>query len=187
MIFHQVIRYFSACCNFIGKPPADNRRMMVALRNQFPHLIQRILAAIRHVHCNVGDLRPDDHAVFITQIIKFLCVLVMCQPDRIRTDFVDQLHVFPVLCQRKGITDALTILMPRNTPQRITPTIEKETILRINFEFSAAKAQGNVIFLMIFCQKHRIRRIKIWIIYPIPKVNIVYYDLCRCISIFYGY
>ena len=52
--------------NFIAQSPDSDGRMVIALGNQLFHLMQRIFPSVPHVHGNIGNLRPDDNAVFIT-------------------------------------------------------------------------------------------------------------------------
>ena len=157
--------------------------MVMALRDQFSHLVKCILPTVRHMHRDVRDLCPDQNALFITQIIKFLCVLIMCQPDRICSDLADKLHiqfmVFPCQC----ISYARLILMTGNTAQRIGTSIQTEALLRIKLQFPAAEFQRHRIFFLPVIQKNRFCLIEIRIFRPIPEVHIFQSNFCAGISI----
>ena len=111
VIFHQAFRYFAGCGDFIGKSPAYDGRMVVALCDQFTHLGDGILSAVVHMHCDIRNLSPYDHTVFITEIIEFLGMLVMGKTNRIGADFTDHLHVFSVFLNGQGIAELGSVLV----------------------------------------------------------------------------
>ena len=102
---------FAGCGDFIGQSPAYDGRMVVALCDQLTHLGDGILSAVVHMHCDIRNLSPYDHTVFITEIIEFLGMLVMGKTNRIGADFTDHLHVFSVFLDGQGIAELSSVLM----------------------------------------------------------------------------
>ena len=117
-IFHGICRCHGAAtgCDLIGQPPAYNRRMIIALCNQLPHLVKSVPAAIWHVLGDVWDFRPDDQPIFITKVIKFLCVLIMSQSNRVCANLLDDLHIFFMFFYGQGVSKARAVLMAAHPP-----------------------------------------------------------------------
>ena len=72
---------------------------------------------------NIRDLRPDNHTVLVTQIVKVRIVLIMCQTDGICTHLIDQLHILSVMLRQKGVSHAPSVLMARYPAERIRLSI----------------------------------------------------------------
>lgn len=177
MVFHQIFGH-TMHRHLIAQTPADNGWMIIALGNEFPHLVQRILSAVWHMFCDIGNFRPYHHAVFVAQVVKFLGMLIMCKPNGVGTHFPNNIHILPMFPDRKGIAKPLPILVAADTPKGIHSAIEKEALLRIKGDASASKTGHYLIF-----SKFRFCGIKIRIFYAIPQMNIVEYKFRLCISI----
>ena len=119
--------------------------MIIALGDQLPHLIQRVLAATRHMLGDIGDLRPDDQAVFIAQIIKFLGVLIVGQADGVGPDLPDKSHILPVLFDRQRTAQPGPILMAADAPQRITASVQDKALFRIKSDGAHAETGADFI------------------------------------------
>ena len=105
--------------DLVGKPPGDDAGVVVVLDDQLFHLIDGVLPAARHMLGDVGYLRPDDHAVSVTQVVEVLIVLVVGQTDGVGTDLPDQRHVLIVVRPGQGVADALAVLVAGNTVEGI--------------------------------------------------------------------
>ena len=123
VIFQQIFIDRAGRGYFVAQSPDNDGRMIITLSDQFLHLTQRIVPAVFHVHGDIGNLRPDNDTVFVTQVIKFIRVLVMCEAQRIGTDLPDDFHIFPMMFDHQRISDAFMVLMAADAPQRIAPPI----------------------------------------------------------------
>ena len=85
--------------------------------------MQRFFPAVFHIHGDIGNFRPDDDAVLVAQIIKFLRMLVMGKAQRIRPQLPDNLHILSVMFHRQRIADTFPVLMAADAPQRITAAV----------------------------------------------------------------
>ena len=119
MVAQHIVPVLSRDRNLIGNSPGHDARMVIILHNQLPHLEKRIVLSIWHMRGYIRDLRPHNHSLAVAQIIKILVVLVMRQPDRIRTDFPNQLHILLHLLAGNRVADPLPVLVPGYPAQRI--------------------------------------------------------------------
>ncbi len=93
--------------------------MIIGLRDQLPHLADRVLSASRHEFCDERDLRPDNDAVFIAKVVEFLRVLIMRKPQRVGADVFYDFHVFLHHGGRQRVSGALPVLMAGYAAKRI--------------------------------------------------------------------
>ena len=117
VVFQQVPVHGAGGGDLVGEAPAHDGGMVVALHHQFFHLGQGVGPAIPHVHGDVGDLRPYHQAVFVAEVVKFLGVLVVGQPDGVGPYFQDEADVLPVFRQGEGIAQPSRSWC-RDTPRR---------------------------------------------------------------------
>ena len=76
--------------DLVGQAPHSNAGVVVILEDQLFHLGQGVGTAVFHVHGDVGDLCPDDKALFVAQVIEMLCVLIVGQPDGVGPDLQNE-------------------------------------------------------------------------------------------------
>ena len=81
---------------------------------------------------NIGDLRPDHHAVLVTEVVEILVVLVVGQPDGVRTQLPDEGHILVVHRAGDGVAHALTVLMAGDAVERVGTAIEEEAVLGVH-------------------------------------------------------
>ena len=142
VVLHQILGGSAGGGYLIAQAPANDRRMVIALGHQLPHLIDGVLPSIRHVLCDVGDFRPDDDAILVAKVIEFLCVLIVGKAHRVGTDFTDNVHVLPMFIEGKRITKTLPVLMAADTPQRVHSAVEQKALVRVKADGAAAKTGG---------------------------------------------
>lgn len=80
--------------------------MIVILDNQLGHLADGIGVSGLHMPGDIGDLRPDDHARLVTEIVEILRVLIVSQTHRVRSHLQHDLQILPVHLGRDGVADA---------------------------------------------------------------------------------
>ena len=116
MVIHNVCVFFRiiTSIDLVAQTPDNDGRMVVILNDKFLHLLDGVFLTIAHVGCDVGNLCPDDLAIYITKIIEILIMLIMCQPDGSRTEFHDHSHIFFMVLRQKGIADAVTAVQQVN-------------------------------------------------------------------------
>ena len=78
----------------------------------------RIFVAIQKVFGNVRDLRPDNHAVLVTQVVEILVVLVMGQSDGIAAHLTHEVHILLMHFRCQCVSNAFAVLMPRRIDGR---------------------------------------------------------------------
>ena len=123
MVFQQVLIHRAGG---VGQSPHGNTRMIVTLGDQLPHLGQRVFPAILHVLSDIGDLCPHHNAVLVAQIIEFLSVLVMRQPQSVGTQLPDDGHIRRMILPGQRVALSLPVLVTADAPQRIAAAIEEE-------------------------------------------------------------
>ena len=128
MVFEQLLVHGAGGCNLVREAPDRNAGVVVALGDQLAHLVERVLPPIRHMHRDIGDLGPDDDAVFVAEVIKLLRVLVVGQAQRVRAKLADDGHIGLVILVRQGVALALEILMAADAAQRIAAAVEEEAL-----------------------------------------------------------
>ena len=174
VVFQQLLIHRAGGGDLIGKTPYRNRRVIVVLHHQLLHLRQGVGTAAIHVHGDVGNLRPDHHAVLITQIIKLLSVLIVGKAQGIAAQLPDDLHIPSVVLHGQGIAHALAVLMPGAAPQGIAPPVQKKALLGVNLEFAAAKAGGHA----VAAGQGSGGCVKIGIVDAVPQMDILNGEFC---------
>ena len=182
-IFQQILIHRAGGGNLIGQSPHGNTRMIVTLGDQLPHLGQRVFPAILHVLSDIGDLCPHHNAVLVAQIIEFLSVLVMRQPQSVGTQLPDDGHIRRMILPGQRVALSLPVLVTADAPQRIAAAIEEEAFPGIASKLPAAEAgAGFIPAFQLSC-----RRIQIGIVHTIPQVDIFNDKFRLSVAVFRGY
>ena len=166
--------------DLVRQSPDRDRRMVITLCDEFPHLRQSILPAVRHVHGNVRNLSPDDDTVLVTEVIELLCMLVVGEPQGIRTDLPDDLHIRLMIFIRQGIALPLQVLMAGDASKRIAPAVQEEALLRITGKDTAAETRAD----FIAGRKAGCSRIEIRVFGSVPETDVFYHEFCPRMSFF---
>ena len=169
MVLQQFLIDSRRSGNFVGQSPNSNAGVVIVLHDEFFHLGQCVGAAIVHVHCNVGNLRPDDKSLFITQVIERLRVLVVGKADGVGAHFKDQRHILLHHLFGDGHTRALAVLMAGNTTQGIGAPVQDKALLRVNFKLAAAEAGG----LGLAVVQPRSHGVEIRVIKTVPQAGVL--------------
>ena len=175
MVFQQLLIDRARRRDLIGEAPDRDAGVVIALSDELPHLAERVLPAILHVHGDVRDLRPDHNAVFIAEIVELLRVLVVGQAQRVRAELPDDGHVRRVILIAQGVALALEILVPAHAAQRVAAAVEEEAFLRIAGKDAAAEAGRD----LIPGGQLRRRGVEVGILHPIPEADVLDHKLSR--------
>ena len=155
--------------------------MVVVLDDQLFHLGQGVGTAVGHVHGDVGNLCPDDKALFITQVVEILCVLIVSQTDGVGPDLQNDgnilLHHF--VCQ--GIARTLAVLMAGNATQRIAAAIQDKALLGVKLKFPAAEPGGSFLAVVQLGGNG----VKEGVLHAIPQMGIVQGENSLCGAVFH--
>ena len=180
VVFQQIFIDSGCGGNLVGQAPNGNAGVVVVLDDQLFHLGQGVGTAVGHVHGDVGNLCPDDKALFIAQVVEILCVLVVRQPDGVGTHFQNDgnvlLHHF--VCQ--GNAGPLAVLMAGNTAQRIAATVQDEALLGVKLKLPAAEA-GRSLFTVVQLGRDGVKE---GIVHAIPQAGIVQGENSLCSAVF---
>ena len=122
--------------DLVGKSAGDDGGVVVCLGDQFLHLRDGVLDAVGHMAGGIGDLRPDQEAIPVTDIIIFIRVLVMGQTNGIGANFFHYIGVFDHILIGDGVSFPKAILMAGSTAQRQWLAVEDETFFGIDEEFA---------------------------------------------------
>ena len=127
---------------------------------------------------NIGDLRPNDHTVLVAQIVKILVVLIMGKANGVCADLPDQVHIFFVHFPGDGVTQALSVLMAANAPQRVGAAIEEKALLGVSGKIPDTKPSGN--FIRHFPIHHQLQPggVEIGIFQAVPQMHTGNGQLC---------
>ena len=119
---------------------------------------------------DVRDLRPDDQAVLVAQVVEELVVLIVRQAHRGRAQLADERHVAPVMLGQQRVADSLPVLMAGDAAQRIHLAVEQEAARRVDAERAAAKARAHAVeHLAALVEQLRRRRVQVGILQPAPQ------------------
>ncbi len=169
--------------DLVGKAPHHNAGMVVILDHQFLHLGNRIVPALFQMLRDIGNLRPDHHALLVTEIVKILVMLVVSQPDGIGPHLADQVHILLVIPFRQGIPLFRPVLMPGHAPQGIALSVQDKTFLRVDGKTAAAKARFSLIQFRLSVPEHRLEGIQMRIPASVPKAHVfdshIHSGVCR--------
>ena len=103
VVFQQIGILFALHGDLVAQAPHADGGVVIALGHKLGHLADGVFPAAGHVLGDIGDLRPDDQARLVAQVIEILVVLVMGQPDGGGAHLQDQLHVFFVVFGQQGV------------------------------------------------------------------------------------
>ena len=159
--------------DLVGKTPCDDAGMVVVLHDQLFHLIDGILPSRRHMLRDVGNLCPDHHAVFVAQIVKILIVLIVGKANGIGTDLPDQSHILVVMLFCQCIAQALAVLVPGNTLQRIAASVEEEAFLGIKMIATDTEIGLHAVGILPIHLQHCLTAVQIGILQAVPQMHIV--------------
>ena len=139
MIGNHVIVHTACDRDFIGQTPADNRRMVVVLRNQLFHLSQRIGVGFGHMLGDIRNFCPRHKTVFVAEVVEILRVLVMGQTHGVRTHVAQNLHIFLVLGGGQRIAEACAVLVPRRARKPDIFSVKPKARVGLEVDFAAAE------------------------------------------------
>ena len=162
--------------DLVRDAPADDAGVVVVLDDQFLHLRDGVLAPVGHVLGDIGDLGPDDHARLIAEVVEILIVLVVRQPDRVRAQLLDELHILVVHLAGDGVAQTLAVLMAGDAVQRVRAAIEEEAPLGVNRE--AAHAEALFDLVLHFPVQHQTHRagVEIRVADAVPQARVLQRD-----------
>ena len=172
VVVQHVLFIFGGDGDLVGQAPGDNAGVVVVLHDQLFHLADGVLPPGGHVLGDVGDLRPDDHAVFVAQIVEVLVVLVVGQPDGVGADLPDQGHILLVVGAAQRVADSLAVLMAGNAVQRITPPVEEETLLRVHAEGAHTEPAADLVHHRAVFHKADRRPVEVGVGHAVPQVHV---------------
>ena len=129
----------------------------------------------------VGNLCPDDKALFIAQVVEILCVLVVRQPDGISTHFQNDGDILFHHFVRQRDACALAVLMPGNTAQRIAAAVQDKALLGVNLKLPASKP-GRRFFAIVQLGRNSIQE---RVVDAVPEVCIVQRENSLCGAVFH--
>ena len=121
---------------------------------------------------DIGNLRPDDHAALVAQVVKELVVLIVRQADGVRAQLADQIHVLAVMLRQQRVADAPAVLMARDAAQRIRFAVEEEAALRVDLKGAAAKARAHAVEHLPFREQVGLSGVQVRILSPVPQVGV---------------
>ena len=145
VVFYQGIIDGAGGSDFVAQAPDGDGRVVIALDDQLFHLGKSVGPAVFHVHGDIGDLGPDDDAVFVAQVVKFLGMLVVGQAQGVGPQLPDDLHILLVVLAGQSVAHALAVLVPGATPEGVASAVQNEALLRIDLVVPAAKAGGDAV------------------------------------------
>ena len=175
MVVQQVgiVRVGGAHGDLVAQAPDHNAGMVVVLRHQLPHLGEGVLPAVRHVPGDVGNLRPDDQAPLVAQVVEHLVVLVVGQADGVRAHLADQVNVLPVMLGLQRVADAGAILVAAHAPQGIGLPVEEEALLRVDAEGAAAEADAARVQHVRAVPQFGMAGVQVGILPPVPQMHML--------------
>ena len=181
MVFKHIRILRAAHGDFVGNAPDDDGGMVIVLHDELAHLLDRVLSAIGHMAGDIRNLRPDDHAALVAQIIEKLVVLIMRKADGVRADLADQVHVLFVMLGQQRVADSPAVLMAGDAVERIFPAVEDESALGVNAEAPASEARAHFVDLLAAAQDDRLGGIQIRIPDAVPQMDFFKRDACLCV------
>ena len=159
--------------DLVAQAPEADGGVVVALGDELGHLRHGILPALGHVLGDVGDLRPDDEATLVAEVIEILVVLVVGQTDGGGTHLADQVDVLGVVLRQQGVAEAHAVLMAADAPQGILPAVEDEAPLGVHGEAAHAEAGGNGVEDGLALQKLRAHGVHVGIPLAVPEPDLL--------------
>ena len=181
VVFQQILVDSGSGGNLVGQAPHGDAGVVVVLTDQLLHLGQGIGTAVGHVHGDVGDLCPDDKALFVAQVIEMLCVLIVGQPDGVGPDLQNEGNVLLHHFVGQGNARVFAVLMAGNATQRVAASIQEKALLGVNLKFPAAKA-GRCFLAVVQFRRYGIEE---GVINTIPQVGMVQRENRCCGAVLY--
>ena len=129
--------------DLVGEAPHADARVVVVLGDEFLHLRDRVLATVRHVLGDVGDLGPDHHAGLVAEVVEDLAVLIVGKANGVGANLLDEFHVLAVHLGREGIANALAVLVARDAAQRVAAAVQEEALVGVDVEAANAKVAAH--------------------------------------------
>ena len=178
VVFQQLLIHSARGGDLVTEPPHRDAGVVIALGNEFAHLVERVLPGVCHMHGDIGDLRPDHDAVFIAEIVEFLRVLIVGKAQGVRAKLADDGHVRRVIFIAEGVALALEILVAAYAAKRVASAVEKEALLGIAGKDTAAEPGRNLV------SGGKLRRggIEIRIVHAVPEMDILDHELCAALD-----
>ena len=172
MVVHHILAVLGRDGNLVGDTPYADRGVVVALNQQLLHLADRVLASVRHMLGNIGDLCPYDHTVLVAEVIEILIVLIVCETNSVGADLADHSHIGIVMLSGNGVTDTLPVLVTAYAAKGIGLAVKEEALVCINAEGAATKGTGHLIDRLTALKQYGVAGIEIGILYSVPEVNL---------------
>ena len=125
--------------------------MIVILNDQLFQLTDAVLVCIRILihHTDKRDLCPYDKSHFVTGIIEVLRMLIMCQSNRICSQFFDHSCIFIMIFFCQCVSFIQHVLMTAHSTQRSLCTIEDEPFVRITGKAAHSNTCRDLIIRLI--------------------------------------
>jgi hypothetical protein len=168
--------------DLVGEAPYYDRRMVVILSYEFLHLADGVLTACRHMSGDVGNFCPKHKALFVTEIVEVLIVLIVSKTDGGSTYLENEVDVLLVMLGEKRVTDAESILVAGYTAQRIFLAVEDEAVVGIYLEASCAESGCNVVDNLAASYKLCLEAVEIGILKTVPEVYVLEVEMYESIG-----
>ena len=158
--------------------------MIVILNDQLFQLTDAVLVCIRILihHTDKRDLCPYDKSHFVTGIIEVLRMLIMCQSNRICSQFFDHSCIFIMIFFCQCVSFIQHVLMTAHSTQRSLCTIEDEPFVRITGKAAHSNTCRDLIIRLISSLQSCCHCIQVWSV-NLPKCrirNIYFYSCLIC-------
>ena len=176
MIIHHIGALFGRDGDLVGDTPYADRGVVVALNQKLLHLADAVLPAAWHMLGDIRNLRPNDHTVFIAEIVEILIVLIVSKANGVGAYLTDHSHIGVVMILGNSITNALPVLMAANTAQGIGLAVKEEALVGIDAEGTTAEITGNPVHRHAANKEGCLAVIEIGILNSVPEMNLVDYD-----------
>ena len=168
MVLQQVLIHGAGGGDLVAEAPDRDGGVVVALGDELPHGGEGVLPPVRHVHGDVGDLRPDHDAVLVAQVVEGLGVLVVCKTHGVGADLPDHGHVCNVVLIGEGVALALPVLVAAHAPEGIKAAVQQEALLRVEIEDAAAETGAD----LIPGRELSRRSVEIGVEYTVPQADV---------------
>ena len=117
---------------------------------------------------DIGDLRPNHHAVLVAQVVEILVVLVVGQPDGVGPHLPDHGHVGVVVLFCDGVADALPVLVAGHAVEGIGPPVEEEAFFRVHREGAHTEPGADLVHRSAVHQQRGLAGVQIGVLHPVP-------------------
>ena len=178
VVFQHIVVHAAGSRNLVGKPPADDGRVVVILSDKLLHLGKCVGAGFGHMLGDIGNLRPCHKTVFIAQVIEILRVLVVGQAHRVGAHVADDLHILLMLGRGQGVAQPRAVLMARRADQTDVFTVEPKAGVGPELNLAAAEPHGHG----VPTRQGRCRIVQIRVGHAVPQVNRVQCEHGYCLA-----